>query len=70
MLPLAIHAQIVNVQPLIATDEDGKRKEGFAWTGEAGIDARRGNTRLLSLTGNSALQYRTAVSPASGPDFT
>ncbi len=59
MLPLSIHAQIVNVQPLIATDDDGKRKEGFAWTGEAGIDARRGNTRLLSLTGNSALQYRT-----------
>lgn len=55
---IAVRPQIINVQPLIATDEGGKRKEGFTWTAEAGIDARRGNTRLFSVTGNSVLQYR------------
>jgi Protein of unknown function, DUF481 len=59
VLPPSLPAQIVNVQPLIASDPGGQPKPGFAWTAEAGLDARRGNTRALSVSGNSVLQYRT-----------
>lgn len=49
-------AQIVNVQPLVATSDDD---EGFGLTLEGATDVRRGNTRFASISVNAIASYRT-----------
>jgi hypothetical protein len=48
-------AQIVNVQPLIATDPD---KQGVSVTLEGSLELRKGNVNLTSLSGSGIAMYR------------
>jgi hypothetical protein len=54
MLPF-LCAQIVNVQPLMATDPD---KQGLSVTLEGSLELRKGNVNLTSLSGNGIVIYR------------
>lgn len=55
LVALPAAAQIVNVQPLIAAQQD---VDGITLVGEGSVDVRSGNTRLVALSASSFAEYR------------